>query len=133
MMELAGAAFMVLVNGGPTDDALVAASSPVATTVELHQTTADASGVMTMAPVPEIPVPAGGKTELAPGGYHVMLIGLTEPLLEGGVVPLTLTFRSGTVIEVQAVVSAVAPGGSAMPLDPGMPGASGMPVASPSM
>jgi len=133
MMQLAGAAFMVLVNDGSADDALVAASTPVATTVELHQTTADASGVMTMAPVPEVPVPAGGRTELAPGGFHVMLIGLTEPLLDGGMVPLTLTFRSGAVIEVEAVVSAVAPGGSASPMGPGTPQASGMPIASPWM
>jgi len=121
MMELAGAAFMVIVNDGATDDALVSASTPAATTVELHQTTADASGVMTMAPVESIPVLAGGSTELAPGGYHLMLIGLVEPLVEGGMVPLTLTFQGGSVIEVAAVVSPVAPGSSAMPSSSGMP------------
>ncbi|MFN8518575.1 MAG: copper chaperone PCu(A)C [Chloroflexota bacterium] len=133
MMELAGAAFMVLINDGPTDDALVTVGSPRATTVEIHQTTTDANGVMAMAPVASVPVPAGGRTELAPGGYHVMLIGLLEPLLEGDVVPLTLTFQSGTVIEVQATVSAVAPGSSAVPMGSVVPGGSPTPSGSPGM
>lgn len=124
MLELAGAAFMVLVNDGPAAAALVAVSSPAAAMVELHQTTADASGVMTMAPVESIPVPAGGRTELAPGGYHLMLIGLVEPLVEGATVPLTLTFEGGAVVEVTAVVSSVSPGASVAP------GASEMPMAS---
>ncbi len=125
MMELAGAAFMVIVNDGATDDALVGASTPAATKVELHQTTADASGVMTMAPVESIPVPAGGSAELAPGGYHLMLIGLVGPLQEGAMVPLTLTFQGGATLQVDAVVSPVAPGSS------GMPSSSAMPMASP--
>jgi copper(I)-binding protein len=133
MMELAGAAFMVLINDGPTDDALIAATTPVATTVELHQTTADASGVMTMAPVPSIPVPAGGSTELAPGGYHVMLIGLVEPLVEGAMVPLTLTFEGGAILEVGAVVASVAPGSSGSPMSSPAPMGSGAPDGSPGM
>jgi copper(I)-binding protein len=100
--------------------------------VELHQTTADASGVMTMAPVEAVPVPAGGSTELAPGGYHVMLFGLTQPLAEGAIVPLTLTFQSGTVIEVGAVVSSVAPGSSPGPAG-SQPPMSSPPMPSPAM
>jgi copper(I)-binding protein len=130
MMQLAGAAFMVLVNDGATDDALVGASTPVAATVELHQTTADANGVMTMAPVESIPVAAGGSTALAPGGYHLMLIGLVEPLVEGATVPLTLTFQSGATLQVDAVVAPVAPGSSAAPSSPGMPMGSPAPMGS---
>lgn len=131
MMQLAGAAFMVIVNEGAADDALVGASTPAAATVELHQTTADASGVMTMAPVESIPVVAGGSTELAPGGYHLMLIGLVEPLVEGAMVPLTLTFQGGASLQVDAVVSPVAPGSSAMPSGSGMPMASPAHMGSP--
>lgn len=129
MMGLAGAVFLVLVNDGPADDALVSASTPLASTAELHQTTTDAAGVMAMAPVPEIPVPAGGRTELAPGGYHVMLIGLAQPLLEGESVPLTLAFRSGTIVEVRAA----APGASGMPMGSDAAHGSPMPPASPGM
>ncbi|MBX3031679.1 MAG: copper chaperone PCu(A)C [Chloroflexi bacterium] len=127
MMALAGAAFMVLVNDGPTDDALVAVTSPVAVSAELHRTAADAGGVMSMMPVAAIPIPAGGSTELAPGGYHVMLIGLREPLAAGSMVPLALTFESGHVLEVAATVSDVAPGTSITPMTSPMPGVSPMP------
>ena len=95
MMELAGAAFMVIVNNTEADDALVGASSPAAETVEIHQTTQAEDGTMAMAPVEEVPIPAGGVAELKPGGYHVMLIDLVAPLVEGEQIELTLEFANG--------------------------------------
>jgi protein SCO1/2 len=86
------AAFMMLHNPTAAARALVAAASPAATTVELHTHQND-GGVMRMRQVERIDVPAGGQTTLAPGGYHVMLIGLTGPLTEGTTVPLTLDLR----------------------------------------
>jgi copper(I)-binding protein len=104
MMELAGAAYMIIRNDGLTDDALVSVSSPASAVVELHETTGTDSGEMSMAPVDAIAVPAGGMVELEPGGYHVMLIDLVEPLGPGMSVDLSLTFASGAVLDVRAVV-----------------------------
>lgn len=101
-----GAAYLTL-TGGDSADALVAASSPVAETVELH-THLEEDGVMRMRPVAMIPVGPGEKVELKPGGLHIMLIGLKGPLKEGKRFPLTLTFqRAGTV---RTEVPVLAPG-----------------------
>jgi copper(I)-binding protein len=105
MIELAGAVFMTIRNGGPTDDALVAATSPAAAIVEIHETTERASGEMTMALVTAVPVPSGGMAELKPGGYHVMLIDLVEPLDAGMTLELELTFASGATLHVSATVA----------------------------
>jgi copper(I)-binding protein len=109
MMELAGAAFMVLVNNSEADDALVGASSPAATTVEIHQTTQAEDGTMAMAPVEEVPVPAGGMAELKPGGYHVMLIDLVQPLVAGEQIELTLEFATAEPQTVMVPVQAMGP------------------------
>lgn len=91
-----GAAFMTLVNAGSKDNALVAAESDAAGTVELHTHIME-EGVARMRQVPEIPVPAGGRTELRPGGLHIMLIGLKAPLIDGGTLSINLKFRDGAV------------------------------------
>jgi periplasmic copper chaperone A len=109
MMELAGAAFMVIVNNTETDDALVSASSPAATTVEIHQTTQAEDGTMTMAPVEEVPIPAGGMAELKPGSYHIMLIDLVAPLVVGEQIEVTLTFATAEPQTVMVPVQALGP------------------------
>lgn len=90
-----GAAFMVLVNAGSKDNALVAADSDAAATVELHTHMME-DGVARMRQVNQIAVPAGGRTELRPGGLHIMLIGLKAPLIDGGKLALTLRFLDGS-------------------------------------
>lgn len=65
---------------------------------------AGSSGMMHMRKVNEIPVPAGGKTELAPGGYHVMLMDLATPLEPGNSIEMTLTFKVAGEIQVNAEV-----------------------------
>ena len=90
-----GAAFMAIDNPGGPDDRLLGASSPAARSVALHGSEED-SGVMRMMPVEGgLPLPAGEAVELAPGGIHVMLMGLDGPLAPGDAVPLTLLFESG--------------------------------------
>jgi copper(I)-binding protein len=49
-------------------------------------------------------IPAGGTLQLAPGGKHVMLIGLTAPLAVGDTVALTLTFTHAGEMAIQAPV-----------------------------
>lgn len=103
MMERAGAAYMVIENSGTTEDRLLSASVDFANTVELHETK-EVDGMMEMSPVEAIPVPANGSVEMAPGGLHVMLIGITEELTPGQKVTLLLNFENAGEIEVEAEV-----------------------------
>jgi len=105
-----GAGFMTLRNNGAAPDRLVSAASPAARVVELH-THIREGDVMRMRPVADIPVPPGQTVHLRPGGLHIMLIGLTEPLRQGASVPLTLRFeRAGEVQVTLSVESAGARG-----------------------
>ena len=70
---------------------LVAASSPVAAVVEIHEMAME-NNVMKMRAVPGLELPAGKAVDLKPGGYHVMIMGLKQALPEGSTLPLTLTF-----------------------------------------
>lgn len=99
------AAYMVVVNNGTTDDAIVGAttSADVAEVVELH-TVLNENGIMQMRPVPRIDIPANGQTELKPGSFHIMLLGIKHDLSEGDTVNLTLQLQSGGEIEVAAPV-----------------------------
>ena len=68
---------------------LVSASSPVAGVVEIHEMAMDGN-VMKMRAIPGLDLPPGKAVVLKPGGYHVMLMGLKQPLKDGETVPLTL-------------------------------------------
>ena len=108
-VELAGAAYLVVHNGSDTDDAIVAADSPVAEAVELHLSSMNDEGMMSMNQVAEIPVPAHGEVSLEPGGYHIMLIGLTEPLLAADSFELTLEFGAAQPQTITVPVLASSP------------------------
>ncbi len=105
-MDRAGAAYLVIVNETGTADRLVGASSPAATTVELHETTADASGQMAMHPIERIDLPAGGRVALEPGGMHIMLIDLTGDLVADQQIDVTLDFATAPDVVVKATVRA---------------------------
>lgn len=102
------AAFMALVNASDTEHSVKSATSPVAATVELHTHTNN-NGVMEMRQVPQIDVPAKGRTELKPGGLHIMLIGLTQDLKAGEKAAITLTFEDGSTTTVDAPIQEVTP------------------------
>jgi hypothetical protein len=92
------AAYFSVTNAGATADRLVAAESAAARRVEMHaQELVD--GVARMIALDDgIDLPPGATVELAQGGLHVMLMGLTEPLSPGDRVALTLVFeRAGSV------------------------------------
>lgn len=92
-----GAGYLTLRNTGDAADRLLAAESPAARTVELHTMTME-EGVMRMRPAAPPAIAAGGELRLAPGGLHLMLMDLAEPLAVGATVPLTLRFeRAGAV------------------------------------
>lgn len=99
-----GAAYLSIENAGSQPDRLIAASSDVAAKVELHAHVIDADGVARMRPVEAIDVPADGSVALEPGGLHVMLMGLRQPLQAGTEFPLTLTFEHAGSITVEVAV-----------------------------
>jgi copper(I)-binding protein len=99
-----GAGYLTLRNTG-AEDRLVSASTPAAARVELHTHLRDGE-VMRMRPVQAIPVPAQGSVTLQPSGLHLMMIGLTRPLIVGESIPLTLRFERAGEIEVQLAVQA---------------------------
>jgi copper(I)-binding protein len=97
-----GVGYLTVTNGGKAD-VLVKVESPVAARVEMHSSSM-AGGVMSMQREDRVPVPAGGKAAFAPGGYHLMLIGLTKTLKAGDKVPATLTFASGAKLQTAFAV-----------------------------
>jgi copper(I)-binding protein len=85
-----GAAYVTIAS--PTADRLVSVSTPVANKAELH--TMEMKGmVMEMRPVAGVDIPGGRPVSLKPGGEHIMLLGLNQPLREGQTFPLTLNFE----------------------------------------
>ncbi len=94
----AGAAYLSVTNTGG-DDAIVGITSPDAAAAELHVT----SGT-TMREATELALPAGATVQLAPGGDHVMLSGLTRELAEGDTITLVVHFREAPATTVQAAV-----------------------------
>ncbi|WP_372399182.1 copper chaperone PCu(A)C [Azospirillum sp. HJ39] len=100
-----GGAYLSLTNGGTAEDRLLAASTPVAEKAELH-THLNENGVMKMREVPAIAVPPGETVKLAPGGLHVMLLGLKQPLVKGSNFPLTLRFEKAGNVDVEVAVQA---------------------------
>lgn len=101
-----GGAYFVLENSGEGDDRLVSASSPIADKVELHTNLKDGE-VVRMRQVDAVDVPAGSRVALEPGGMHVMLMGLKEPLTEGASFPLTLVFDEAGTVTVDVVVELI--------------------------
>jgi len=101
-----GAAYLEIQGAPDGDDKLLGASSPVAGAVELHDHIKD-GGIMRMRRVEVIPVPAGKKVTLKPGGLHLMLVELKAPLVEGDAFDLTLTFEKAGTIKVSAPVQKI--------------------------
>lgn len=104
-MAVTGAAFMVIQNAGGEADRLIGASSDVAEKVELHTHREDANGVMRMVHVEEgFELPADGEIVMERGGHHVMFMGLKEPMKQGDMIDLTLTFEKAGDVAVQVPV-----------------------------
>jgi periplasmic copper chaperone A len=97
------AAYMVIVNNSSREAVIVSASSDIAGATEIHQMS-DMNGMMNMAMVSKIHIPALGKVALKPGGFHIMLINLKKPVNKGDIVPITLHFQDGGSIMVKADV-----------------------------
>lgn len=99
-----GAFLKLTVQGG--DATLIAASSPVAGVTQIHEM-AMSEGVMRMREVPGgVPLKAGQSFELKPGGYHIMMMDLKQPVKAGDRVPLTLTIKQANGQQITTQVDA---------------------------
>jgi periplasmic copper chaperone A len=95
----AGGAYLGLHNGGATPDRLLSGSTSGAARVEVHEMRMEGD-VMRMREMSALDLPAGKTVKLAPGGYHLMLMGLKAPLKIGDKLPLKLRFEKAGEIEV---------------------------------
>ena len=111
-----GVGYLALANVGTKPVKLVAIESPAAKSVTIHQSSM-AGGVMSMRPVTGgLTIAPGAKVEFAPGGYHLMLMGLTRAQALGGKVPLTLVFDGGLKMKIDLSVETGAPKAGADPM-----------------
>lgn len=102
--QRAGGAYLTIENKGKNADKLVGASTPVAKSVEIHSMAMDGN-VMKMREAGQIEIPASGRVEMKPGdGYHLMLMGLQQPLKAGDSFPMTLVFEKAGKTEVKVKV-----------------------------
>jgi copper(I)-binding protein len=94
----AAGGFLTITNFGDEPDRLIAVASPAAEIGEVHEMKVE-DGIMTMRPLDAgLEIPAHGTVTLAPGGFHIMLIDLKTPLVEGEETPVTLEFeKAGTI------------------------------------
>ncbi|MBX3084307.1 MAG: copper chaperone PCu(A)C [Anaerolineae bacterium] len=90
--------YLTIKNNGDKAERLIKVECDVAGMAELHETTVT-NDVAQMKPIEGgVEIPAGGTVEFAPGGKHIMLMGLKGEIVLGHTVHVTLTFESGTVI-----------------------------------
>jgi protein SCO1/2 len=97
-----GVVYFEVINSGPADT-LLTIECPAAQRVEMHATTRT-DGIMKMRPVSSADIPARGRLSFQPGGLHAMLIGLKQPLEEGGRLPLTLVFQRAGKLRFEAAI-----------------------------
>jgi len=103
-----GAVYFTLRNPGDKPDRLVGVHTPRAEKAELH-THVHEGEVMRMERIDAVDVPAGGEVMFKPGGNHVMLFKLSEPLVAGEQFPLTLTFENAGEVTIEVRIQDQAP------------------------
>lgn len=105
-----GAGYLRITNTGTTADRLMSGATEIANRIEVHEMAMD-NGVMKMRGLSNgLVVPPSGSVELKPGGYHLMIMGLKQPLKEGTSFSGTLTFeKAGQVPVTFSVVGMGAP------------------------
>jgi copper(I)-binding protein len=115
-----GGAYMTITNKGTEADRLVGASSPVASKAEVHQMSMD-NGVMTMRPVPGgLEIKPGQTVVLNPDSFHLMLMGLKQPLAQGEHMKATLDFAKAGKLDVEFVVESIGAQGPSAAMPAGM-------------
>lgn len=103
-----GAAYLVIDNRGDQEDRLLEVRTPIAGHAELHEHVHQ-DGLMKMQRLDTLPLPAGDRVSFKPGGYHIMLFDLKQPLNAGEHFPLTLYFAEAGELQVEIAVQQDAP------------------------
>jgi periplasmic copper chaperone A len=123
-----GGGYLTIENKGSAPDRLVGASADFAGKIEVHEMAMN-NGVMKMRPLANgLTIEPGKTVKLAPGGYHLMIMDLKNPLKQGDKVPVTLEFEKAGKVSVSLDVQGVGaqgPAGSSdgmKKMDKGMPG-----------
>ncbi len=99
-----GAVYMVIRNRGHEPERLLAVRTGEAKSAELHGSTITAEGIAQMRPADTLEIPPGSEATFAPGGLHIMLVGLKGPLIEGTSFPLTLVFERAGEVDIEIMV-----------------------------
>lgn len=95
--------FVTITNAGAEDDRLVAVSTSIAKEAQIHEMALE-NDIMKMRRLEDgLVIPAGETVTLAPGGYHLMFMGLGGAIAEGDVVAVTLTFEKAGDVAVELV------------------------------
>ena len=103
----AGGGYLTVTNKGTTEDRLISVKSPAAGAVQVHEMKMEGN-IMRMREVEGgLAIPPGATVALAPGGLHLMMMGLREPLKQGERVPVTLVFEKAGSINVELAVIAI--------------------------
>ena len=100
-----GAVYFSMTNAGRKTDRLIAISSPIARQVQMHESRT-VQGIVQMRPVTSVECLPGATVKSEPGGLHVMLLDLTQPLVAGMKFPLVLRFRDAGALTIQVLVDA---------------------------
>lgn len=96
-----GVGYLVIRNTGATPDRLLSIATPAADSAQLHSMDF-ADGIMRMRPIAGgVAVPAHGEARFAPGGNHIMFVGLKRPFVAGTAVPATLHFARAGALAVR--------------------------------
>ncbi len=103
-----GVVYLSLRNTGGIAVNLTAIRTDIAARAEAHISETDANGVSTMRPAGIVAIRAGTNVDFAPGGLHIMLMDLVEPLVEGETFELDLVFDDGGILTVSARVRGIA-------------------------
>lgn len=90
--------FMVLTNLGTTERQLVAATAPHFETIMIHRTVIKGD-IASMIHLQQLLIPAGGRIEFKPGGYHLMLLRPEQNFTDGDQIDITLTFSDGETVQ----------------------------------
>lgn len=99
--------YVVLTNKGTKDDVLLSGSTNISDKVEIHEM-AVTDGVMRMRNLAGgLPIKAGESVELKPGSYHVMFIGLKNPLMEGETFVVDMNFQNAGKVPVKFTVRGI--------------------------
>lgn len=98
-----GVVYLVMRNPGSTADRLIGVSTPVAKKAELHTHIQDGE-LVRMRQIDAIELVSSSTVALEPGGLHIMLLGLKQPLVKGKAFPLTLVFEEAGPVVVQVDV-----------------------------